>query len=183
MSETGRVARGQVEHEARKQLARTLEQTGPLTARGLAREIKQTEGSVRHHLSVLARAGVVAPFGECQVAGEEIAYALTLEQVPDWAQEVLLGELSLRTALRLMAILMLEGTLTPTELAARTGLNPRDVRRYMRTLRAKGWAETAREGEADDRAERLGDYPEWFKRWLRLTAEGDDEDDEERKSP
>lgn len=180
---TGRVSRGQVDHETRKQLAWALEQNGPLTARGLGREIKQTEGSVRHHLRVLSRAGVIAPFGGCQVAGEEIAYALTLERVPEWAQEVLLGELSLQTAFRLMAILMLEGALTPTELATRTGLNRCEVARYMRTLHAKGWAETATEGEVDDQADQPRDYPEWFKRWLRAAAEGDDEEDEEHKSP
>lgn len=180
---TGRVSRGQVDHEARKQLAWTLEQNGPLTARGLARENERTIASVKHHLGVLSRAGVVAPFGGCQVAGEEIAYTLTLERVPEWAQKILLGELSMQTAMRLMAILMLEGTLTPTKLAARTGLNRCEVARYMRALHAKGWAETAREGEVDDRADRVGDYPEWFKRWLRAVAEGDDEEDEERKSP
>lgn len=93
MFRTRRAATGQVAHKARQQLARRLEQTGPLTARGLAREIKQTEGSVRRHLRVLSRAGVVAPFGGCQVAGEEIAYALTLKRVPKWAQEILFGEL------------------------------------------------------------------------------------------
>jgi hypothetical protein len=88
----GKVARGQIEHRARQLLARTLERTGPLTAAGLAREVKRPRGWVSHHLKVLARAGVVMPFGGCQVAGEEIAYALTLEQVPKGAQEVLLGE-------------------------------------------------------------------------------------------
>lgn len=180
---TGRAARGQVEHEARKQLARTLERAGPLTAGDLAGENKQTMASVGHHLRVLARAGVVAPFRECQAAGGEIAYALTLERVPEWAQDILLGELSLRTAMRLMAILALEGALTPTELATRTGLDQREVARYMRALRERGWAKPTPKDEVEDPAEWPPDCPEWTKRWLRGIAEGDDEGGEERKSP
>lgn len=180
---TGRVTRGQVEHEVRQQLARTLERTGPLTARGLARETKQTTGSVRHHLEILSRAGVIAPSGERQVAGEEIAYALTLERVPQSTQNALLGELSPGTALRLMEILTQEGTLTEAELAAQANLSRGELERYMRALRAAGWVKPARPGEIEDDADRSRDCPEWLMHWMRLTAEGDDEEDEERKSP
>lgn len=53
----------------------------------------------------------------------------------------------------------------------------------MRVLHAQGWAQRAPEEEIDDRANRPRDYPEWFKRWLRAVAEGDDEEGEERRSP
>jgi len=128
---------------------------------------------VRHHLKVLGRAGAVEARGGCRIAGEKVAYSLSLEGVPDREQEVLLGELSLQTCFRLMAHLMLNGTMTPVELAERTGLHWREVARYLNALHAGGWAEIAPRAKAGNQADRLRGYPESFIRWLRFTTEED----------
>lgn len=162
-----RVPRGVVECERRQELARALLCSGPLTARDLAKGTPRSIAVARHHLRVLAAVDAVEPFLTGMAEGDEVAWALTVERLPEWAREVLLGEVSLQTCIRLLGILIFEGSQDATELAARLGICPRELARYMKAMpKVKGC-----EGElpylgSGKRADRVSDLPEWARRWL-----------------
>lgn len=148
---------------------------GPLTARGLAGDAGRSTAWARYHLRVLCASEAVAPVLVGIAQGDEIAYRLALESLPEAEEEILLGELSLQTCGWLMAHLVADGTLTLSELAELSGLHWREVNRYMRALQAYGLAEDAPRAEPGAQADRLRGYPEWFERWLRSNPEEDDE--------
>lgn len=170
---TGRAPRGVVENKARQQLARALMCNGPLTARGLASDAERSTAWARYHLRVLCTSGAAAPLLLGMAEGDEIAYRLTPEDLSEREEEILLGELSLQICGRLMAHLLMDGPLTPVELAERTGLHWREVSRYLKALRAHGCSEDAPRAEPGGQADRLRGYPEWFVRWVRATTDGD----------
>jgi hypothetical protein len=136
---------------------------GPLTSRGLATDAERSTAWARYHLRVLCTTDAVRPFLTGMAQGDEAAYRLTPENLPAAEQEILLGELSLQTCGQLMEhMLGSEEPLTAAELAERTGICPREVARYLRTLRGDGAAPRA---EAGNKPDRLRDLPEWFLRW------------------
>lgn len=151
--------------------------SGPLTACGLARDTERSIAWARYHLRVLCASGAVTPFLIDVAEGDEVTYRLIPDNLPEREGEILLGELSLQTCGRLMAHLLMDGPLTPVELAKRTGLHWREAARYMKALRAHGCAEDAPRAEPGGQADRLRGYPEWYVRWLRRTIGEDGEDE------
>lgn len=134
-----RLSRGRIEHDGRRRLVQTLLCTGPLTARGLARETERPMSQVNHHMRVLTRTGIVEPIAgqECH-ASDETAFAVRLEGTPEWVYEVLLGGFSLRTCLLLMNHLADAGALGVSELARRAALSKNDAARYLWYLGSLG---------------------------------------------
>lgn len=162
-----RIPRGAVDCKHRQELARALLCSGPLTARGLAKGTPRSMALARYHLRVLAAVGAVEPLLTGMAEGDEVAWALAVDRLPEWAGEVLLGEVSFQTCCRLLGILIFEGPQDATELAARLDICPRELARYMKALpKVKGC-----EGElpylgGGERADRVRDLPEWVTRWL-----------------
>lgn len=169
----GGVPRGVVECGHRQDLARALLHKGPLTARGLARETKRSTAWARYNLRILSATGAVTPSLAGIAKGDELAYALTADNLPAPEQEILLGELSFQTCGRLMAHLLVDGPVSMTELSERTGLCRREAARYLRVLCPRRQVDDAPRVAPGNEADRLRDLPEWYVRWLDATAEED----------
>lgn len=169
------VPRGLVENKARQRLARALMRNGPLTARGLTGDTRLSTPGSRYHLRALATAGAVRPFLKGATKGDEVAWVLTPEGLPEPAREVLLGEVSLQTCFRLAHILFFEGRHDVAELAARLDLSEHEVARHIRAIRMEEQAEGTSRFHAGNRADWLSDFdPKWFDRWLGEPGKGDD---------
>jgi predicted transcriptional regulator len=94
---SGEVPPGLVESKARQRLARVLNSTGPRTARELAEYTGRSIAESRYHLRVLATAGAVTPLLTGAARGDELAYALTPEKLPEPARAELLRRRQLRS--------------------------------------------------------------------------------------
>lgn len=158
--------RQQVENKHRQRIARALEASGPVTARGVAADAERSVAWATYHLRVLSISGAVTPFLSGVASGDDVAYALTPENLPESARDLLLGELSLQTCMRLMGHLLAEDSLSTRELADRMGLSLREAARYVTAMRAKNWLEDTPQFEIADQADRLRDFPEWITRFL-----------------
>lgn len=170
------VPRGLVESKARQRIARTLMRSGPLTARGLMEDTGRSVACSHYHLRVLATAGAVRPFLKGAAKGDEVAYALSAEKLPEPARGVLLGEVSLQTCFRLAGILCFEGRQDVAELAERLGLSEHEISRHLRALGMEEWAAGTRRFGAGNRPDRLSDFdPEWFEGWFERPGEEDDQ--------
>lgn len=86
------VPRGLVENEVRQSLARALMRSGPLTAQRLAKDTEHPVAFLDYHLRALALAGAVAPSLRVEADDDEVAWALTADNLTERAREVLLGE-------------------------------------------------------------------------------------------
>lgn len=169
------VLRQQVENKHRQEIARALEASGPLTARGVATDADRSVAWANYHLRVLSISGAVTPFLGGRTPNDEVAYALTPEQLPDSGRDLLLGELSLHTCIQLMGHLLAEDSLSARELADRMGLSLREVARYVKAMRAREWVTDTPRFEVADQADRLCDFPEWLTRLLdRVEQQGGD---------
>lgn len=165
---------GQVEHEARRQIAQTLLRTGPLSAGGLARETELSKAHVSRHLRTLSRAGVVAPRAGARALGEEFTYALRIEGMPGWAFEGLLGRFLPLLCVAILDAIEIAGELSLTGVAEQLGLSKNDTVRYVLFIEALGWIGAATP------ARRRNPFRRYVRRaknrwWLHLGLYRDDE--------
>lgn len=138
MGGTRAVSKCQVEHDARRQLVQRLLRFGSLTARGLASDTGRPVSEVGHHLRVLSCAGAVASLGESRFKGDEVAYVLSLDGLPRWAYEGLLGRYSAAIFLEVMGAIPKGGRPDVADVAEHTGLSEEETSRYLLFLNALG---------------------------------------------
>lgn len=136
MAEGDAVTAGQVEHMTRQEIVSTLLRTGPLTAGGLAGDLERPMSYIRRHLRILRRAGAVGTICARPARGDGVAFSATLDGVPGWAQEALLGEFSLPICMHLMVHLAQSEGLDIQALSERSGLSVADTTRYLLFMEA-----------------------------------------------
>lgn len=87
---------GVVQSRARQKLARALRRNGPLRARELMEDTGLSIACSRYHLRALATVGAVMPYLDGLAGGDEVAWVMRPEKLPERAREALLGEVSMR---------------------------------------------------------------------------------------
>lgn len=170
------VPRSLVENKARQSVARALARSGPLTTRGLANDTGRSVAISLYHLRVLALFAAVAPALTGAADEDEVAWALTADNLPERAREVLLGEISLAMWGELSCMVLFENPQDVAEAATRLGVSRQEVARYMKLMRADGVEGLPRFGTGN-RPDRISDLPEWITRPLDSTEADTPRDD------
>lgn len=182
VSEGGKpdVYRGLVEDRRRQELARTLAGAAePLTTEDLAKATKRPVALVYYHLRALSLVRAVTPSLEGGAERHLVAWSLSVDNLPTWAREVLMGEICFQIVVRLQYLVLFEGMTDADELADELGLSIPELARYVKRMQPElevPGLRLPRTGMRPDRASDL-EFPEW------LTQRKEPPEEEEEEGP